>query len=412
MRVCLITSHHISFQPRALREADILAKLGHEVRVVCRQVDQALLSYDRELMRARSWRLESLSLARNGKSKLDWMIESLKSNVYEKVYHAGARTSGIGARAYVRGMQRLTAMAEAQPADWFIAHAHAALPIAAAAARRWNARLGFDCEDLLSEMGDDPPEIIEQLERENLPACDYISVPSQSIGERLRERYNIKPPVVLYNVFPRELADGMIEPKDRSNARPLRLHWFGQTIGEGRGLEETIEAIKLIDGKVELHLRGRVSEEYRARLESLAAGDSRHQIVFHPLIAHDELIRSLEQFDVGLALERPENGNCARTVSNKLFGYMLGGLAIAATDTPGQREVLERISDTGFLYEAGKPELLAKGLQRWLDNRDALRAAQQCAWDAAREKFCWDIEKEKFLNLLEPSTLGRLSQTA
>src|SRR5437867_1592107 len=190
MHICLITTHHVSSQPRTVREADSLAKLGHDVRVVCRQADQTLLSYDRELMKRRSWQLESLLLARNGKSSLDWMIESVKSSVYEKVYRAGARTSGIGARAYVRGMQRLTAMSQAEPADWFIAHAHPALPVAAAAARRWNARLGFDCEDLLSEMGGDPPEIIEQVERENLPACDYISVPSQSIGERLRERYN------------------------------------------------------------------------------------------------------------------------------------------------------------------------------------------------------------------------------
>lgn len=411
MRVCLVTAHHISMQPRTLREADTLAKLGHQVRVVCRQVDQALFSYDHELMKRRSWQLESLLLARNGKSSLDWMIESVKSSVYKKIYRAGARTSEVGARAYVRGMQRLTAMSQAEPADWFIAHAHPALPIAAAAARRWNAKLGFDCEDLLGEMGDDPPQIIEQVEQEHLPACDYISVPSQCVGERLRERYDIRPPVVLYNVFPRELAEGMIHPKGRSNARALRLHWFGQTIGKGRGLEEAIEAIGLIDGDVELHLRGRVSEEYRARLESLASGNSRNQIVFHPVIAHDELIRSLE-FDVGLALERPENGNCARTASNKLFAYMLAGLAIAATDTPGQREVLERIPEAGFLYEAHKPELLAKGLQCWFDNRDAMSESQQAAWNAARERFCWDIEKEKYLNLLQPSTFSRLRQTA
>lgn len=398
-------------QPRTLREADTLAKLGHEVRVVCRQPDQALLLYDRELMKRRSWQLESLLLARNGKSSLDWMVEGVKTSVYQKIYRAGARTSGIRARAYVRGMQRLTAMAQAEPSDWFIAHAHPALPVAAAAARRWNAKLGFDCEDLLGEMGDDPPEIIERLEQEHLPTCDYISVPSQRVGERLRERYHIRLPVVLYNVFPKELADGMIQPQDRSRARTLRLHWFGQTIGEGRGLEEAIEAIRLIDGQVELHLRGRVSEEYRARLESLNAGDPRKQIVFHPLIAHDELIRSL-RFDVGLALERPENGNCARTTSNKLFAYMLAGLAIAATDTPGQREVLERIPGAGFLYEAHQPDLLAKGLQRWLCDRDAMSEAQQAAWDAARETFCWDIEKEKYLNLLQPSTPSRLRHTA
>jgi len=412
MRVCFVTAHHISFQPRALREADALSAAGHDVRVVCRQTDSTLTTSDSQLMSVRPWKLQPVVLNRNGDSRGRWLIEATRAKAFEQLFQLGLRNERVASRSYVRGLGAAVDIASSEKADWFIAHTQAALPIASAAAGRWNGKLGFDCEDLLSELGTDPPEIIELIEREYLPACDYISVPSQSIGERLSERYNIRPPVVLYNVFPRELADGMLEPEDRPAVEAFRLHWFGQTIGEGRGLEEAIEAIKQIDGKVELHLRGRVIEQYRARLESLAVGDSRRQIVFHPLIAHDELIRSLEQFDVGLALERPENGGYARTVTNKVFSYLLGGLAIAATDTPGQREVLERIPKAGFLYEAGKPEVLARGLQRWLADRDAVRAAQQCAWAAARQRFCWDLEKEKFLNLLEPSTLGRLRQTA
>ncbi len=381
------------------------------MRVVCRQVDSDLTQLDRQLLGTRSWRLQPVALNRSGKSYHRWLVEAARAKTFEQLFRLGVRNETTATRSYVRGLNAAIEIASSEESEWFIAHTHAALPIASAAAERWNAKLGFDCEDLLSEMGADPPEIIELIEREYLPACDYVSVPSQSIGERLRERYNIGPPVVLYNVFPRELADGMIEPKDRSNTRSLRLHWFGQTIGAGRGLEEAMQAMELIRGSIELHLRGRVSEEYRAHLESIVR-KSRHKVFFHPLVAHDELIKSLEQFDVGLALERPENSGYARTVTNKVFSYLLGGLAIAATDTPGQREVLAEIPDAGFLYHAGQPKLLAEGLQRWLDNRDQLRAAQQAAWDAARARFCWDIEKEKFLKLLERSTLGRFRQTA
>jgi glycosyltransferase involved in cell wall biosynthesis len=411
MRICLITPHHISFQPRALREADALTAAGHDVRVVSRQVDSGLTGYDRQLEQTRKWRLQPVVLDRNGGSHRRWMIEAVRAKAFQKLFDVGVRNERVASRAYVRGLRAAVQVASSEESEWLIAHTHAALPIASAAAERWNAKLGFDCEDLLSELGADPPEIIELIEREYLSACDYISVPSESIGERLRERYNIRPPVVLYNVFPRELADGMLAPEDRAAVDALRLHWFGQTIGEGRGLEEAMQTMELIRGNVELHLRGRVSEEYRTHLQSIVR-KSRHKVFFHPLVAHDELIKSLEQFDVGLALERPENSGYARTVTNKVFSYLLGGLAIAATDTPGQREVMENIPSAGFLYDAGNPASLADGLQRWLGDRNVLRAAQQAAWEAARERYCWDIEKQTLLKILKLSKSEAVAQTA
>ena len=56
----------------------------------------------------------------------------------------------------------------------------------------------------------------------------------------------------------------------------------------------------------------------------------------------------MEAFDVGLALERPENANYSRTVTNKLFSYLLAGLAVAASDTPGQRQVMSQVPNAGI----------------------------------------------------------------
>jgi glycosyltransferase involved in cell wall biosynthesis len=163
-----------------------------------------------------------------------------------------------------------------------------------------------------------------------------------------------------------------------------------------------VEAMGLIGEGVELNLRGRLTESYRSAINALAR---RHgvatQVVFHPAVDHDDLVRTMEQFDVGLALERPERDIYAQTVTNKMFSYLLAGLAVAATDTPGQREVLEQIPSVGFLYPAGHPQALANGLRRWLSDHHVLRAAQQAAWDAARQRFCWDLEKKEFLHVVE-----------
>ena len=400
-RICLITPHHISLQPRALREADSLSAAGHKVRVVCRQTDSAVTENDRALMKSRSWQLQPVDLSRNGKSRPQWLREATQSKLYEKAFTFGFRNERVASRAYVRGLRAARSLASSEGADWVIAHTQAALPIAAAAAARLNARLGFDCEDLLSELGEDPPEIVRLIELHYLPICDYISVPSASMAERLAAQHDIELPVVLHNVFPLKLAEGLVAPMNRSSYGPLRLHWLGQTIGEGRGLEEAIIAITSLGTAVELHLRGRVIESERARLESIARDHGANaKLIFHPLVNHDELIQTLDQFDVGLSLERPDNPNYSRALTNKLFSYLLGGLAIAATDTIGHREVFKDAPGAGFLYPAGAPRALAEKVRGWIDDRKSLCAAQQVAWDSARVRFCWDIEKEKFLSLV------------
>jgi glycosyltransferase involved in cell wall biosynthesis len=384
-----------------LREADTLAEAGHEVRVVCRQSDVTLRELDRLVMEGRRWKLQSLDLCRNGTVNRQWLTTAIKARGYERAFSAGFRTGNIASQAYVRGFGQLRRLAEKEPTDWFIAHTLPGLPIAAAAAARLKAKLGFDCEDLLAEPGTPHQQIARRIEERYLPVCDYVSVPSQKMGQRLNEQHEISPPIVLYNVFPQRLANGMVEPSARSPNATLRFHWFSQTIGEGRGLEEAIQALNLLNAQTELHLRGRVTDNYRDALKSLSRtfGD-KVELVFHPCVSPDVIIQSMEHFDIGLALERPTDGNASRTMSNKLGSYMLAGLAIAASDTPGQREVMEQAPEAGFLYRADKPQELASKLQIWHDERKLLRQAQQAAWDIARNRFSWDVEKGKLLSVL------------
>jgi glycosyltransferase involved in cell wall biosynthesis len=299
----------------------------------------------------------------------------------------------------------LKAIAITEPADWYIAHTQATLAIAAMAAVRWKAKLGFDCEDLLAEMGTDPRDIVSLLQRHYLPLCNYVSVPSECLGARLAETYTLPNLLVLYNVFPLNFAEALLSPNQRATNSALRLHWFGQTIGPGRGLEEAIESLGLIAHEnFELHLRGRLTTAFRSKVEALSERNHIvNKVFFHEPVSPQNLINTMDQFDVGLALERQHHGNYSLAATNKLLSYVLAGLAVAATDTPGHREVMNQMPSAGFLYDAANPRDLAEGLRQWIENRAALLAAQNAAWKAARLKFCWDMEKEKLLSALQPA---------
>jgi glycosyltransferase involved in cell wall biosynthesis len=403
---------HPSHNPRLLREADTLADAGYEVRVVSPSYMPELALKDQRQFAGRKWRLEQVDYSPVGwRGKTRSVVIRGRRRLAQSAFEKSGGLK-LAQYAYTAAFPELTALASREPADWFIAHAHAALPVAARAAKRWNAGLGFDCEDLLTMSGTDPVDIVKLIEERYLPLCDYVSVPSQAMASQLVKWYGIPTPIVLYNVFPLSLAEGMLSPLQRRRAgNALRLHWFSQTIGEGRGIEEVIEAATLLDGDVELHLRGVPARGYEAVISSLARRQG-VKLKLHGLVDHDDLIKTMDQFDVGLALERPDHGNYALTVTNKIGSYLLAGLAVVATDTPGQREVLGRIPAAGVLYPAGSPQRLADALRPWLDDRQALAKVQQAAWDAARTRFCWDIEGEAFRRLLERKNGARLERIA
>ena len=372
--------------------------------MVCQGSSHAAAEADARLLARRSWRLQRVDHPRADWLPSDTRSERLRSvlvrgrrRLAEAAFHS-FKSATLAEYSVCASFSELRRLACAQPADWFIAHTQPALPAAAAAARRWNAHLGFDCEDLLAETGDRFSEANRLIEQRYLRQCDYITATSNVMAEHLASTRNIPPPVVLYNVFPLSLAEGMQPPRERPAHSKLRLHWVSQTIGPDRGLEDAFEACASLAGQVEIHLRGRASEHQTIEMTALAERwGVAPCLKFHPLIDHDELIRSMAEYDVGLALERPQNRNYNLTVTNKIFSYMLAGLAVAATDTPGQREVMNQAPGAGFLYPAGDARSLRAMLEIWLKDRARLRQAQAAAWDAARSRFCWEIEQKSFL---------------
>jgi glycosyltransferase involved in cell wall biosynthesis len=410
LRICLIGAGNPSNNPRLLREADLLSR-HNEVRVVCQGSSRVAAEADARLMSRRSWRLQRVDHPR-----ADWSpADVFRPHRLQSVLVRGRRRLAEEAFRYSKSLslaehtvctsrKELEKLASSEPADWFIAHTQPALPAASAAARRWNAKLGFDCEDLLAETGDKFCDANRLIERKYLRHCDYITATSDAMAGYLAATYNIPRPIVLYNVFPLALAERVLPPGQRKPYAKLRLHWVSQTIGPDRGLQDAFEACDGLGDQLEIHLRGQISEAHRSILLAEAERWGVTGCVnFHPVIDRDELFRSMADYDVGLALERPQNRNYSLTVTNKIFGYMLAGLAVAATETPGQREVMSQAPGAGFLYPAGDAKSLRAILEIWLGDRAKLREAQFASWEAARARFCWDVEQKSFLKLFHQS---------
>jgi hypothetical protein len=184
--VCLVTSTHISANPRLLKEADALHQAGYKVYVVAIDVNERLRRMDRPILAAAGW---NYSLVKRGPF-LTYIARSLLQRCSRGLLRRlGWQNLLLASMAHHRLIARLKHRTKQIPAQLYLAHNLAALPAAAGAARKNQSKLGFDAEDFHTEeltslqrnAGDQiAREIIERI---LLPRCDHLTAASPLIAD-------------------------------------------------------------------------------------------------------------------------------------------------------------------------------------------------------------------------------------
>ena len=156
---------------------------------------------------------------------------------------------------------------------------------------------------------------------------------------------------------------------------------------------------------VEVPLRGELSPARRVWLDALIPSACRGQVYVHPTVPNGELPARIAEHDIGLALEVPQSLNRELTATNKLFQYLQAGLAVVATDTAGQREVLGQHGAAGPLIQLDDPRGLAHAITALLTQPNRLRAAKAAALRTA-DAFSWEMQEASILTLAERAVAG------
>jgi len=408
MKICLITNAHVSYNPRILKEADVLCGAGHEVRVVAIDNHPELACDDEKILASRRWKCVRINFEKSHKKgRVRWAISGLRQKFFYGVSGIDLRL-GIAEKAFCRYFSETLKEALKEPADFYIAHNLQALPVAAQAARKNKGLLGFDMEDF--HVSEDSyltqdhalQRLKDYLINKYISACDYVSCTSEVMADALVESLGIKRPVVLYNVFPLCYRDGLLSPDQRSQRNEsYSAYWFSHVVGLDRGLQDFIKAMSLFKKRIDLYLRGRIHENAKEELCNL--GNSLNVagcIHFLPPIYAEDLVRDAASYDFGLALEQPVSRNRLLTVTNKIFTYLLAGLVIVVTDTPGQREIMEEAQGAGVVYKPGDYVGLANQVNALIEE-DKLVTMKRRSWKLAEEKFNWDMEKDRLLQVID-----------
>lgn len=398
--ICLVTGQHLVRNPRVVKEANVLREAGHRVIVVRPLLDPGIQEKDRQLLHNGVQLIDSFSLVPAGGNRgAGLFLRARRRFGAEAVRHL--RWELDGAMAY--GLQETLRAASAQQADLTIGHQETGAYVAARLARK-GARIGADFEDWYSRdllpaaRRYRPLRLLRCLEGALLHHAAHTTTTSHAMARALAAAYHAPPPRAIYNAFP-----GPVLPpaEPRAASAPLRLHWFSQRIGPGRGLEILLPLLRLLERPLEVHLRGTPEPDWLHGFQQKFAALPQHRLILHPPVPPAELPESLRHFDVGLALEhrRPTNHNL--TISNKLFQYLQASLPVLATETEGQMEAAERAPGAVFLLRRGGPEAAAALLRKWQENAALLRDAAQCAAAAAAGPFSWERQAQVLCQSVE-----------
>jgi glycosyltransferase involved in cell wall biosynthesis len=396
-RVTVLTAGHLSMCPRMLKAADALVEAGYRVRVVSTRFVPWGFAADADLVARRKGAWSWTAVDYRPESGLLHGWSRLRRKSAELVAdRVGLERASLDllANTVNRVHPELVKAVLAEPSDLIYAGSAGALATAALAGRKKGVRYALDLEDF--HTGERPPNdpltaVYARIEREVLPGASFVTTANEPMASAYENLYRIRARVV-HNTFALPSDPPPLEPGPRG----LRIAWFGQTIGPGRGLEQAIDLLGRVGGSAVFEIRGRALEEFWDELDRRASEVAPNLVlVRRPPCPPDELIPALRGADVGLALEPGEPLNNRLLLSNKALTYPLAGLAVAISATPGQRDYAAALGEGAVVAEPGDVETLAAGLAAWSKDRKKLARARRAAWEAARSRWHFEHPEER-----------------
>ncbi|MBC7624997.1 MAG: glycosyltransferase [Aeromicrobium sp.] len=400
-KILILISGHLAMQPRAIKEAKLLREAG--AHVIIRGTWWSPTMADEDLTLAREMAVDFAPVVDMRRGQIGAIRVRLRQRLARECFTRLGWVSplafGLGAHEFLREARLLNA-------DLTIVCSEPGLWVGKKLIDE-GRRVGVDfldwfSQDLLpADRNARPVVAMQTLERYLLERAACCLTTSKVLSEALaQDAATTRRPVVVPNCFPAFVRQTVLRvARDSETAGVVCFHWFSQTIGPGRGLESLAKALSLLRGDWRLTLRGNLSG-YQTWFANAFPASVRGRINLLAPVLNADLLAHTMANDVGLALEVPYCDNKNLTASNKIFEYLRAGLAVIATRTRGQEEVMQACPNAGMLVEPDDPVSLGHAMQMMLDDADYRESCRRFSLEAGGSVWSWETHAPKLLNAI------------
>lgn len=373
MRLLLLTPAEVTRDVRARRAATAALARGYDVVAACGRISgEAPVP------------LEGVRIARTGRPGRPHRLWGGSRGARPGRRRALREVRGVLrlARLLVRTVGLLAAGRRVGPANVVHANDLDTLPAGHLLARKWGARLVYDAHELYSAFEAPAPPLTRRLtlalEGALARRADAVVTVSDAIAQELVARLRLRRrPLVVMNAPPREER-----PLHLFNDGPLRAVYQGR-LGPSRDLDDLLAAAEA-DG-VALSIRIPLADPHRLRETVAARGLEGRVRVLDP-VPPSQVLDALTEFEVGLVFDRPQSRNIELSMPNKVFEYLMAGLAVVAPRLESLGPLLDE-ERVGLTYDPGRPDGLVRALERLAGDRELLAELRRRARTLALDRL-------------------------
>lgn len=172
----------------------------------------------------------------------------------------------------------------------------------------------------------------------------------------------------------------------------ITLIYHGVTI-RSRQLEIMIEMVDYLDKRFTLHLMlVNTDSNYLKRLKKLAEGIG--NIRFLRPVYMEEIVKTINQYDIGIFVLPPTNLNYKYALPNKLFEFIQARLAVAIGPSP-EMAIIVKQYNLGIVAEDFGPETIANELNKLTKEKIEYYKSQsdKLAYEISSEGNCQKLQK-------------------
>jgi glycogen(starch) synthase len=270
--------------------------------------------------------------------------------------------------------------------------------------KKTGAKLVYDAHEIWTEQGLNLPKALLNaygwLECYLFRKIDMFVTVNDSIAQELKRRYKVK------NIETEIVYNSPLFVK--SNFVPVKLDAEVKVLYQGRysvdrGLEELVEAAKYFSKNIKLYFRGTGSEETLLKLKHLVEKmQLSDRVFFYEPVPMSDLIVAARTFDIGVVAYIPKNINNYFCLPNKIYEYMMAGLALAVSNLPELRRVIKE-NNNGITFDPSNPKDIAKKINLLASDIVKLNQAKKNSLIGAKLNN-WGQEEKKLKAIYEKLT--------